>query len=78
MKALRIESFGTPAHEMGLRRIEQAGGKMTTVAQSFSELQRDWARKETAPAFMDLYIETGGTAGIQFAFDKAGHEEGKP
>lgn len=66
------------AHEMDLRRIEQAGGKMTSVAQLLSELQRDWARKETVPAFMNLYIETGGTAGIQFAFDKAGHGEGKP
>ena len=28
--------------------------------------------KNSAPAFMDLFIETGGTAGIQFAHDKAG------
>jgi hypothetical protein len=37
----------------------------------FCELQRDWARQETVPAFMNLFIETGGTAGIQFAYDKA-------
>ena len=59
------------AHEAALRRIEQAGGKMISVPQLFCELQRDWARKETVPDFMSLFIETGGTAGIQFAYDKA-------
>ncbi|WP_201313486.1 hydrolase [Dyella sp. EPa41] len=58
------------AHEMALRRIEQAGGKMISVAQLFCELQRDWQRKDTVPAFINLFIETGGTAGIQFAYDK--------
>lgn len=58
------------AHEMGLRRIEQAGGKMISVPQLFCELQRDWKRAETVPAFMNLFIETGGTAGIQFSYDK--------
>lgn len=59
------------AHEAALRRIEQAGGKMISVVQLFCELQRDWARTETVPAFMCLFIETGGTAGIQFSYDKA-------
>lgn len=59
------------AHEMALRRIEQAGGKMISVAQLFCELQRDWLRKDTVPAFMNLFIETGGTAGIQFAYDRS-------
>ena len=58
------------AHEMALRRIEQAGGKMISVPQLFCELQRDWQRKETVPAFMNLFIETGGTAGLQFSYDK--------
>lgn len=58
------------AHEMALRRIEQAGGKMISVAQLFCELQRDWQRKETVPAFINLFVETGGTAGLQFAYDK--------
>ena len=30
------------AHEAALRRIEQAGGKMISVAQLFCQLQRDW------------------------------------
>ena len=58
------------AHDMALRRIEQAGGRMISVTQLFCELQRDWSRKETVPAFMSLFVETGGTAGIQFAYDR--------
>ena len=59
------------AHAMALRRIEQAGGKMISVPQLFCELQPDWARKETVPAFLNLFIETGGTAGIQFSYDRS-------
>jgi len=58
------------AHEMALRRIEQAGGKMISVGQLFCELQRDWARTDTVPAFMNLFIETGGTMGIQLSYDR--------
>ena len=58
------------AHEAALRRIEQAGGQMISVPQLFCELQRDWKRSETVPAFMNLFIETGGTAGIQFSYDR--------
>ncbi|EMH4162878.1 hydrolase [Pluralibacter gergoviae] len=58
------------AHEAALRRIEQAGGKMISVAQLFCELQRDWKRAETVPAFIDLFISTGGTAGLQFGSEK--------
>ncbi|MDN7874351.1 hydrolase [Burkholderia aenigmatica] len=59
------------AHDAALRRIVQAGGQMISVAQLFCELQRDWARSATVPAFIDLFIETGGTAGIQFSYDKS-------
>jgi len=58
------------AHDAGLRRIEQAGGRMISVPQLFCELQRDWQRQDTVPAFMDLFIQTGGTAGIQFSYDR--------
>lgn len=64
------------AHEAALRRIEQAGGTMISWPQLLCELQRDWARKETVPAFMNLFIDTGGTAGIQFAYDKTEQPEG--
>ncbi|WP_408097720.1 hydrolase [Peredibacter sp. HCB2-198] len=58
------------AHEMALHRIEQAGAKLISWGQLLCELQRDWSRKETVPDFMRLFIETGGTAGIQFSYDR--------
>ena len=58
------------AHEAALRRIEQAGGRMISWVQLLCELQRDWARKDTVPAFMDIFIQTGGTPGIQFSYDR--------
>lgn len=59
------------AHDAALRRIEQAGAKMISVPQLFCELQRDWNRADTARQFMELFISTGGTAGIQFSYDAA-------
>ena len=55
------------AHQAALRRAEQAGAKPIGWTQLLCELQRDWQRKETVPAFMNLFIETGGTHGLQFA-----------
>ena len=52
------------AHEMALRRIEQAGATMSSVTQLFCELQRDWQRKETVPGFMTLFFDMGGSAGV--------------
>lgn len=56
-------------HEAALRRIEQAGGKLISTMGLFCELQRDWNRSETVPGFVDLFIQTGGNAGIQFSQD---------
>ena len=58
------------AHEMALRRIEQAGGKMISLTQLLCELQRDWARQSTVPDFMRIFIETGGTMGLQLTNDR--------
>ncbi|NDZ17514.1 hydrolase [Variovorax sp. WS11] len=57
------------AHEAALRRIEQAGGKAISWIQLACELQRDWARKETVPGFIDVAMQTGGTFGIQLHYD---------
>jgi nicotinamidase-related amidase len=57
------------AHEMALRRVEQAGAKMSSVTQLFCELQRDWRRKETVPAFMTLFFDMGGSAGVAASED---------
>lgn len=59
------------AQDAAIRRMEQAGAISISVAQLFCELQRDWNRSDTVPDFMKLFIETGGTAGIQFSYDKA-------
>ena len=61
------------AHQAALRRIEQAGAKPIGWVQLACELQRDWIRKETVPAFMDIFIETGGTMGLQLSYDKDSH-----
>jgi nicotinamidase-related amidase len=58
------------AHEMALRRIEQAGGKLISLTQLLCELQRDWSRTATVQDFMDIFIQTGGTMGIQLSYDK--------
>ena len=47
------------AHETALRRIEQAGAKLTTNVQVACELQRDWNRKDTAPGMVHVFRETG-------------------
>lgn len=57
------------AHEAALRRIEQAGAHPITWVQLLCELQRDWTRKDTVDDFLRLFIETGGTPGLQFTND---------
>jgi nicotinamidase-related amidase len=48
------------AHEAGLRRVEQAGGRMTSRVQLYCEFQRDWAREATVPGFMDVFESYDG------------------
>jgi nicotinamidase-related amidase len=57
------------AHEMALRRVEQAGARMSSVTQLFCELQRDWQRKETVRGFMTLFFDMGGSAGVAASED---------
>src|SRR5882762_10625685 len=57
------------AHAAALRRIEQAGGKLISLMQLMCELQRDWGRKETVPAFVKVASEIPGTFAIQLAYD---------
>jgi nicotinamidase-related amidase len=45
------------AHETALRRLEQAGAQLTTIPTLLCELQRDWSRKETVPAFVELLFK---------------------
>lgn len=55
------------AHELALRRIEQAGAQMLSVTQLFCELQRDWDRKDTLKAFVPLFVDMTGSAGVAAA-----------
>lgn len=47
------------AHEAALRRIEQAGAHPTSFSQLACELQRDWNRTETVPAFLENMTAAG-------------------
>lgn len=51
------------AHEMAVRRMIQAGAVPTTAFQVLAELQRDWARTETAPAVAEIVKQYGGAYG---------------
>jgi nicotinamidase-related amidase len=42
------------AHNRALERMVQAGAKLTSWVQLACELQRDWARKETTAALVDI------------------------
>lgn len=65
-----VGGTSTTAHDMALRRIEQAGGNMISLTQLLCELQRDWQRKDTVESFMNIFIETGGTMGVQLSYDR--------
>ncbi|MBS1598327.1 MAG: hydrolase [Bacteroidetes bacterium] len=47
------------AHEMALRRIEQAGARLISVGQLGCELQRDWNREDTAQFMVNAFEESG-------------------
>ncbi|WP_086350613.1 hydrolase [Candidatus Enterococcus clewellii] len=47
------------AHETALRRVEQAGARLTSFAQVACEFQRDWNRTETVPQFVQGMVERG-------------------
>ncbi len=49
-----IAGTSVEAHRAGLERVTQAGGKPTSWVSLACELQRDWARQETAAQFSQL------------------------
>jgi nicotinamidase-related amidase len=62
---VRDASSGTSlaAHEMALRRVEQAGGVSLTALQVLLELQRDWAKTEHYEEVMELVKPCCGMIG---------------
>ncbi|MCL2484553.1 MAG: hydrolase [Endomicrobia bacterium] len=54
-----IGGTSKPAHETALRRAEQAGAQLISIAQLACELQRDWNRADTVPDFLKIMFEAG-------------------
>ena len=48
------------AHQAGLERLVQAGGKPTSWVQVICELQRDWNRVGTVPGFSEILFAVEG------------------
>ena len=59
----------TEAHEMAVRRMLMAGVVPITWMAVAGELQRDWARQESAAAMAGVFFEHGGGTGIALAWE---------
>jgi len=57
------------SHDMGVRRLVQAGAVPITWMAVVSEWQRDWARVESATALTEVIREHGGASGIAYAWE---------
>src|SRR5258706_13229013 len=59
----------TPAsHELALRRLEQAGARLTSWIQVLLEFQRDWTRHATYGAARAIVVANGGGYGMGLAY----------
>lgn len=58
------------AHRWAMQRVVQAGAVPVTWQQVLLELQRDWARRETYDAVMQLVLEHSGAygQGVEYAY----------
>lgn len=57
------------SHEMGIQRMIQAGGVPLSTIVFLSELQRDWAREETAGKVGQILLDHGGASGTSLAWE---------
>ena len=57
------------AHDMAIRRMIQAGAMPITWGVFGAELQRDWAREATVPAFAQNLIEHWGNVGTSLQWE---------
>lgn len=57
------------SHAMAVQRMIQAGAVPLSTLAYLSELQRDWAREETAPAVTKLFEEHGSAFGTGFRWE---------
>jgi nicotinamidase-related amidase len=58
------------AHEMAIQRMVQAGAVPITWMVLAAELQRDWARTETVPAFAEMLVDHSGAIGTSFTWEQ--------
>jgi nicotinamidase-related amidase len=56
------------SHEFALRRLEQAGARVTSWIQVLLEFQRDWTRHETYEAARTVVEANGGGYGMGLAY----------
>jgi nicotinamidase-related amidase len=57
------------AHEMAVRRMVMAGVVPMTWLAVAAELQRDWARQDSAKALGGILLDHGGATGTAFAWE---------
>ena len=58
------------AHEVAVQRMVQAGAIPLTWTVFAAELQRDWARQGTAPAYAQMIVEHMGNVGTSFLWEQ--------
>jgi len=58
------------AHEMAIHRMIRAGAIPITWMVFGAELQRDWARTNTAPALAQMLVEHAGVVGTTFMWEQ--------
>jgi nicotinamidase-related amidase len=56
------------SHELALRRLEQAGARLTSWIRILLEFQRDWTRHETYEAARAVVVANGGGYGMGLAY----------
>jgi len=56
------------SHELALRRLEQAGARLTSWIQVLLEFQRDWTRHATYEAARAIAVANGGGYGMGLAY----------
>ncbi len=58
------------AHEMAIHRMIMAGAVPITWMVLSAELQRDWARTATVPAYAEMLVEHSGVVGTSFKWEQ--------
>jgi hypothetical protein len=57
------------AHNMGIQRMIQAGAVPMTWIVFASELQRDWARLDSAAKLLEILVDHGGGIGTNLRWE---------